>query len=348
MSTFERRIEQRAQNLCSDKILNHAVLQRLVLFWVCKVGKDLGLCDATFNLLAVWASRKEFDLFLKHESRDNAANDRGIFPIIFNTRALHHICLQPHCRWALTQDGNFTCTSLADGTNVRKPKVNLGTADATMPGAAKAEAEADPNPSLTGIEAPTGYELPSAKRTKTCEDEDLLVKDSNGATGQYHALIRLQVEIPVVLAASLNNIQDPQSLATSLGLGGSAANVSITGVILRRATKTSFNVYFPHQADHSRFSDATQLRFTASFLRQFILALPKVDWADPLLRDCIGGVEFAVEEVDDRPSEHFVPTEALADASFQLTSELGFALFEANFKTATCSRRVPRRKTSIL
>lgn len=349
MATYGRHIEERSSVVCSDKALNHAVLQRLVVFWICKVGAGLDVCGSMFDLGAVWRSEVALDEFLKHESRDNSPQDRGVFPIIFNLRALHHRCLQPHCRWALTQDGNFTCTVLADGVNDRKPKAALGGVTSpllqpgVLPGVSQVAAGIDRAggsltfqseelhfPSRTGkrgtqattedgvlsegsLDSSAAQDLsddhgPSDHETGlyytavdssslTKEDRDLLVRDSNGGSGRWHSLIRRAIRVPVRLAASLNEIEDQGALAQSLGIA--SAQGDIDGIILRRATKSSFNVYFPHQADHSRYSDAIQMRFSTSAIREHLFGERKVPWQDPRLKDCIGGVEFSSETQSD-------------------------------------------------
>ena len=128
VSTFERHLEYRAQLICSDKLLNHATIQRLVIFWYQIPGEQLGCCDAFVNLRPVWGSEDALDAFLKKESRDDSSTSgrqgtRGWFPRVFNMRAMKHKCADfDHCRWSLTQDGNFTCRILRDGINDRKSK----------------------------------------------------------------------------------------------------------------------------------------------------------------------------------------------------------------------------------
>jgi len=104
-STFERHLEDRAQLICSDKLLNHATIQRLVIFWYQIPGEQLGCCDAFVNLRPVWESEDALDAFLKKESRDDSSTSgrqgtRGWFPRVFNMRAMKHKCADfDHCRW---------------------------------------------------------------------------------------------------------------------------------------------------------------------------------------------------------------------------------------------------------
>ena len=349
VSTFERHLEDRAQLICSDKLLNHATIQRLVIFWYQIPGEQLGCCDAFVNLRPIWESEDALDAFLKKESRDDSSTSgrqgtRGWFPRVFNMRAMKHKCADfDHCRWSLTQDGNFTCRILRDGINDRKSKSAMEPSRKQGPqsvmeasqvqlfpqeqlsqsavGVSQEQESRAPSPNgasalvngasalvhteemrsdsveTVSLEDETGdYYTETDSLGNTQEDRELLVRLSNGATGTWHSLIRRSIRMKASDAAALDlgsgGTLDPSELACSLGKQHEMDE--LCGIVLWRHNKKHFNVYFYHQTDQTRFSDAIQLRFSQDVVRAHLIQGGKVDWADPALADCLGGMEFEV------------------------------------------------------
>ena len=103
LSLRGRKLEERPDPVCSDYCLNHAVLQWLVIFWHQVIGPSTGLSSASANLNPVWQSEEALNKYLKFETED-IPEHRGIFPVMFNIRALQHTCVSfSHCFWAIVQ-----------------------------------------------------------------------------------------------------------------------------------------------------------------------------------------------------------------------------------------------------
>ena len=104
--------------LCTGKRLMTAVLKYLAVWRHQVVGETK---PEVTNLWKVFSSKKQFDDYLEHGTRDTSFHDRGCFPKMMITWALQHQCLDhPGCgnkAWVL--DGNFA--AIRPKTQVTRP-----------------------------------------------------------------------------------------------------------------------------------------------------------------------------------------------------------------------------------